>query len=167
MLCLGNKQRSFCHFWGCIHYCILDSFVDYEFSSVQFSHSVVCDSLQPHGLQHARPPCPSPTLGVYSNSCLLSQRCHPTISPSVVRFSSCLQSFPASGSFPVSHLFASGSQSIETLASAPVLPMSTQGWFPLRLTLKGHCLNIAAICESPEYSLEGLMLKLKRQYFGH
>ena len=85
-------------------------------SSVQFSHSVVCDSLQPHGLQHARPPCPSPTLGVYSNSCLLSQRCHPTISPSVVRFSSCLQSFPASGSFQMTHFFASGGQNIKSFS---------------------------------------------------
>ena len=78
----------------------------------QFSHSVVSDSLRPHGLQHTRPPCPSPTLGVYSNLCPLSQWCHPTISSSVVPFSSRLQSFPPSGSFQMSQLFASGGQSI-------------------------------------------------------
>ena len=81
--------------------------------SVQFSRSVVSDSLRPHGLQHARLPCPSPTPGACSNSCPLSWRCHPTISSSVVSFSSCLQSFPASGSFPMSHFFISGGQSIE------------------------------------------------------
>ena len=80
--------------------------------SVQFSRSVVSDSLQPCGLQHARPPCPSPTPGVYSNSCLLSQFCHPTISSSVVRFSSCLQSFPASGSFQMRQLVASGGHQV-------------------------------------------------------
>ena len=86
------------------------------------------DSLQPHGLQHTRPPCPSPTPGVYSNSCLLSWWCHPTVSSSVVPFSSCRQSFPASGSFPVSQLFAWGGQSIGVSASASVLPMNTQDW---------------------------------------
>ena len=102
--------------------------------SVQFSHSVVSDSLQPHGLQHARPPCPSPTPGVYSDSCPWSRWCHPTISSSVVPFSSCLQSFPASGSFPMSQLFASGGQSIGVSASASVLPMKTQDWSPLGWT---------------------------------
>ena len=100
--------------------------------SVQFSHSVVSDSLQPHGLQHTRPPCPSPTPAVYSNSCPLSRWCHPTISFSVIPFSSCFQSFPASGSFPMSRLLASGGQSIG--ASVPVLPMKIQGWFSLVLT---------------------------------
>ena len=85
---------------------------------VQFSHSVVSNSLRPHGLQHARPPCPSPTPGVYSNSCPLSQWCHPTISSSVVPFSSCLQSFPASESSPMSQFFESGGQSIGVSASA-------------------------------------------------
>ena len=79
---------------------------------VQFSRSIISDSLRPHGLQHARPPCPSPTPGVYSNSCPLSRWCHPTMSFSVVSFSSCLQSFPASGSFPMSQFFASGGQII-------------------------------------------------------
>ena len=83
------------------------------------------DSLQPHGLQHSRPPCPSPTPRVYSNSCPLSRWCHPTISSSVVPFSSCLQSFPASGSFQMSQFFASGGQSIGISASAPVLPMNS------------------------------------------
>ena len=91
-------------------------------------------SLQPHGLQHARPPCSSPAPGIYSNSCPLSQWCHPTISPSVILFSSCLQSFPASGSFPVSHLFPSGGQSIGVSASTSVLPVNTQDWFPLGWT---------------------------------
>ena len=95
----------------------------------QFSHSVVSDSLWPHGPQHARPPCPS---GVYSNSCPLSLRCHPTILSSVVSFSSCLQSFPTSGSwFSMSQFFASGGQSIGVSASASVLPMNIQDWFPL------------------------------------
>ena len=95
--------------------------------SVQFSHSVVSDSLWPHGLQHARLPCPSPNSGACSNSHPFSQWCHPTISSSVVPFSSCLLSFPASGSFP-SQFFASGGQSIRTSASASVLPMNIQDW---------------------------------------
>ena len=105
-----------------------------QFSSVQFSRSVMSDSLQPHELQHARSPCPSPTPGVHSNSCPLSQWCHPTISSSVVPFSSCPQSLPASGSFPVSQLFASGGQSIGVSALVLVLPMNTQDWSPLGWT---------------------------------
>ena len=104
------------------------------FSSVQFSHSVVSDSLRPHGLQHARLSCPSPTPRAYSNSCPLSWWCHPTISSSVVPFSSHFQSFPASGSFPLSQFFASGGQSIGVSASASVLPMNIQDWFPLGWT---------------------------------
>ena len=103
-----------------------------HFSSVPFSSSVMSVSLQPQGLQHTRLPCPSPTSGACSNSCPLSRWCHPTISFSVVTFSSCLQSFPASGSFPVTQFFASGGQSIG--ASASVLPMNTQDWFPLGWT---------------------------------
>ena len=106
--------------------------VSLTFSSVQFSLSVV--SLWPHELQHARSPCPSPAPGVYPNSCPLSQWCHPTISSSVVLFSSCPQSFPASGSFPMSQLFTSGGQSIGVSASASVLPMNTQDWSPLGWT---------------------------------
>ena len=103
-------------------------------SEVQFSRAVVSDSLRPHGLQHARHPCPSPPPGVYSNSCPSSWWCHPAISSSVVPFSSHLQSFPASGSFQMSQLFTSGGQSIGASASASVLPMNIQGWFPLGLT---------------------------------
>ena len=102
--------------------------------SVQFSRSVVSNSLWPHGLQHTRPPCPSPTPRVYSNSCPLSQWCRPTISSSVVPFSSCLQSFPASRSFPMSQFFESGGQSIGVSASASVLPMNVLDWFPLGWT---------------------------------
>ena len=102
--------------------------------SVQFSHSVVSSSLWLHGLQHARLPYLSPNPRAYSNSCLLSQWCHPTISSSVVPFSSCLQSFSASGSFQMSQFFASGGQSIRVSASASVLPMNTQDWFPLGWT---------------------------------
>ena len=104
------------------------------FSSVQFSHPVVSDSLQPHGLQQTRSPCPSPTPGVYPNSCPLSWWCHPAISSSVVPFSSCPQSLPASGSFPMSQLFASGGQNIGVSASVSVLPMNTQDWSPLGWT---------------------------------
>ena len=105
-----------------------------QFSSVQSSHSVVSYSLQPHGLQLARPPCPSPTPGVYWDSHPLSQWCHPAISSSVVPFSSCLQSFSASGSFLMSQFFTSGGQSIGVSASASVLPMNIQDWFPLGWT---------------------------------
>ena len=106
----------------------------YQFSWAQFSRSVMSDSLQPHKPQHARPPCPSPTPGVYPNSCPLSLWYHPTISSSIVPFSSCLQSFPTSQSFPVSQLFASGGQSIGVSASPPVFPMNTQDWSPLGWT---------------------------------
>ena len=99
--------------------------------SIQFSRSVVSDSLRPHELQHTRPPRPAPTLGVYSNSCSSSQWCHPAISSSVIPFSSCPQSLPASGSFPMSQLFEWGGQSIGVSASASVLPMNTQDGSPL------------------------------------
>ena len=99
-----------------------------------FSRSVVSDSLWPHGLQHARLPCPSPSPQVCSDSCPLSQWCHPTISSFVVPFSSCLQSFPTSGSFPMSQLFASDGQSTGASALASVLPMNIEVWFPLGLT---------------------------------
>ena len=101
------------------------------FSSFQFNNSVMSDSLQPHGLQHTRLPCPSPTPGACSNSCPLSWWYHPTILSSVVPFSSQLQSFPASGSFQMSQFFTSGGQSIGVSASASVLPMNIQDWFPL------------------------------------
>ena len=102
--------------------------------SVQFNHSVMSDSLWPHGLQHARLTCPSPTPGAYSNSCPLSRCCHPTISSSVVPFFSCFPSFPASESFPMSQFFASGSQSVGVSALASVLPMNLQDWFSLGWT---------------------------------
>ena len=108
-----------------------------SFSSVQFSHSVVSDSLWPHESQHARFPCPSPTPGVYPNPWPSSWWCHPTISSSVVPFSSCPQSFPASGSFPVNQLFASGGPSIGVSASTSVLPMNTQDWSALGWTGQG------------------------------
>ena len=99
-----------------------------------FSHSVMSDYLRRHGLQHARFPCPSLSPGACSNSCPLNWWCHPIISSSAISFSSCLQSFPASGSFPMKWLFTSGGQSIGDSASASVLPMIIQGWFPLGLT---------------------------------
>ena len=101
---------------------------------VQFSCSVVSDSLWPHGLQHTRPPCPSPIPGIYSNSCPLSGWCHPTIPSSVIPFSSYPQSFPASESFPMSQLFTSSGQSTGVSASTSVLPMNTQDWSPLGWT---------------------------------
>ena len=142
-LCLLPYLLIFCIFNCCLG---VDSFCKSIFSFVScssfrpaysnadwmllFSHSVASNSLQPHGLQHARLSCPSPTPRACSNSCPLSQWCHPTISSSVVPFSSCLQSFPASGSFPVSQHFISGGQSIGVSASASVLPMNIQDWFP-------------------------------------
>ena len=109
--------------------------ISFTFSSIQFSRSVVSDSLQPHGLQHARHPCPSPTPGACSNSCPSSRWCHQTISSSIVPFSSCLRSFPASGTFPMSQLFISGVWSTGASATASVLPMNIQDWFPLGLLL--------------------------------
>ena len=103
-------------------------------SSVQFSHSVMSNSLQPHGLHHTRLPCPSPTPRVHPNSCPLSRWCHPTISSSVVPFSACLQFFPASRSSQMSQLFVSGGQNIRLSASTSVLPMNTQDWSPLEWT---------------------------------
>ena len=103
----------------------------FDIDIFQFSCSVLSDSSRLHGLQHARPPCPSSTPGVYPNSCPLCQWCHPTTSSSVIPFSFCPQSFPASGSFQMSQLFTSGGQSIGISASASVPPMSIQDWFPL------------------------------------
>ena len=109
-------------------------YVCIQFSSVQFSCSVVSDSLRPHESQHARPPCPSPTPEVYSNTCPSSRWCNPAISSSVIPFSSCPQSLQASGSFPMRQLFASGGQSTGVSASASVLPKNTQDWSPLGWT---------------------------------
>ena len=117
---------------------IRSHYIYWSWRSTSLLGSVQCsvrsNSLQPHGLQHARIPCPSPTPGAYSNSCLLSWWCHPTISSSVGPFSSCLQSFPASGSFQMSQFFASGGQRIRVSASASVLQMNIHDWFPLGLT---------------------------------
>ena len=125
---LPDQQRSLTLKGPKSKACIWDT------SSIQFSRSAVSDSLRPHGLQHTRPPCPSSTPTVYSNSCPLSQWCHPTISSSVIPFSSCLQFFPASGSVQKSQFFVSGGQSIGVSASASVLPVNIQDWFPLGLT---------------------------------
>ena len=113
---------------------VINLFILATFSLVQVNSSVIPNSLWPHGLQHTRLPCPPPTPGAFSNSCPSSRWCHPTISSSVAPFSSCLQSFPASRSFQMSQFFTSGSQSIGVSASASVLPMNIQEWFPLGWT---------------------------------
>ena len=115
-----------------VNYCTVLLYFS-RYCSVQFS-SVMSDFLWPHGLQHARLPCPSPTPGACLNSCPLNRWCHPTITSSVVPFSSHFQSFPASGSFPISQFFPSGGQNIRVSASASILPMNIQDWFPLGLT---------------------------------
>ena len=126
------------------------------------------DSLQPHGLQHARPPCPSPTPGVYPNSCPLSQWCHPTISSSVVPFS-CPQSFPASGSFPMNQLFTSGGQSTGVSASTSVLPINTQDWFPLGWTgwISLQSMVFSRVFSNKRYFIQGSlsdMLHLQTEF---
>ena len=122
--CGDRNQMSCCQEW----------LKAWKVASVQFSRSVLSDFLRLHESQHARPPCQSQTPGVYSNSCPSSQWCHPAISSSVIPFSSCSQSLPASGSFPISQLFAWSGQSIGVSASASVLPMNIQDWFPLGWT---------------------------------
>ena len=130
----GKNSTNFCFSSqkGLVLFPLL--FTGLAMGSVQFSCSVMSNSLRPHGLQHIRLPCPSPTPGACANSCPLSWWCHQTISSSVVPFCSCLQFFPASGSFPMSQSFTSDGQSIRVSASASVFPMNTQGWFPLGLT---------------------------------
>ena len=130
-------------------------------SKLQFSHSVVSDSLWPHGLQHARPLCPLPTPRAYSNSCPLSQWCHPTISSSVVPFSSCLQSFPESGSFRMVQFSASGGQSIGVSASVSVFPMHIQDWFSLGWTgwISLLCKGYSRVSPTPQFkSINSLAL---------
>ena len=129
-----TRQYNLKSTWGKIHSSYGSMLTNPSFSSVQFSRSVVSDSLQPHESQHARPPCPSPTPGVYSNSCPSSWWCHPAISSSVIPFSSCPQSFPASGSFQMSQLIVWGGQSIGVSTSTSVPPMNTQDWSPLGWT---------------------------------
>ena len=126
-------ENKYCSRTDCIVHQIWQKFAP-VFSSVHFSCSVMSNSLWPHELQHARPPCLSPIPRVYSNSCPLSRWCHPTISLSVVPFSSRLQSFPAWGSFLVSQFFTSGGQCIGVSASVSVLPMNIRDWFPLGWT---------------------------------
>ena len=128
------------------------------FSSVQFSHSVMFNSLRPHGLQHTRPPCPSPTPGVYSNLCQMSRWCHLTISSSVVPFSSCPQSFPASVSFQMSQFFASDGQSIGI--SASVFPINIPGWFPL-----GSTGLVSLVSKGLSRVLSSTIIQ-KHQFFG-
>ena len=132
-----------------------------RFSSFQFSLSVVSNSLRPHELQHTRPPCPSPTPRVHPNPCPLSRWCHPAISSSVVPSSSLPQSFPASGSFPISQLFAWGGQSIGVSASASVLPMNTQDWFPSGWT---GWISLQSKALSRVFSNTTVQ---KHQFFGH
>ena len=126
-----NKEKDsplkYVLFFHTSTYTVSQGITQWWFSSVEFSHSVVSDSLRPHGLQHSGLPCPS----VYSNSCPSHRWCHPTVSFSVIPFSSCLQSFPGSGSFQMSQSFASGGQSTGVSASASVLPINIQDWFPL------------------------------------
>ena len=129
-------------------------------SSVQFTCSVVSSSLWSHELQHARPPCPSPTPGVHRNPCPSSWWCHPTISSSVVPFSSCPQSFPASGSFQMSQLLASGGQSIGVAASTSVLQINTQDWSPLGWT---GCISLKSKGPSRIFSNTTIQ---KHQFFG-
>ena len=131
-----------------------------KISSVQFSHSVMSNSLRPLESHHSGPPCPSPTLRVYSNSCPLSRWCHPTISSSVVPFSSCPQFFPASGSFPMSLFFTSGGQNIGISASASVLPMNIQDLFPLGWT---GCIALKSKGLSRVFSNIAVQ---KHQFFG-
>ena len=135
MLCLYCSFPDKCHALSLLDGGFLTGQLKQSVSQFsQFSHSVVSDSLQPHESQHTRPPCPSPTPGVYPNSCPLSRWCHPAISSSVVPFSSCPQSLPASESFPMSQLFTWGGRSIGVSALASILPMNTQDWSPLGWT---------------------------------
>ena len=127
MVCISDTELGL----GTVELCARAKQLKKFVEKTLFSHSVMSDSLRPHGLQHIRPPCPSPAPGAYSNSCASSQWRHPNISSSVVPFSSRLQSFPVSGSFPMSQFFTSGGQSIGVSASASVLPVNIQDWFPL------------------------------------
>ena len=140
-----------------------------------FSPSVLSDSLQPHVLQHARLPCPSPSHEISSDSCPLSRWCHPTVSSSAVPFSSCLQSFPTSGSFPVSQLLTSDGQSIGASASASVLPMNIQHWLLLGLTglislqFKGHSkvFSNTTVQALVAWSFKNLSISFKFSYSWH
>ena len=145
---------------GGVNLCVPDIFA----TSVQFSYSVMSDSLWLHEPLHARPPCPSPTPGAYPNPCPLSWWCHPAISSSVIPFSSCSQSLPASGSFQMSQLFTSGGQSIGVSASISVLPMNTQDWSPLGwngwISLQSKGLSSLLQHHSSKVSISGAQLSL-------
>ena len=132
LLYLCNQELLGNYFWYDFICIVIYAF--HLLLSVQFNHSVMSDSLGPHEPQHSRLPCPSPTPRVHPNPCPLSWWCHPTISSSVVPFSSCPQSLPASGSFPMSQFFTTGGQSIGVSASTSILPMNTQDWSPLGWT---------------------------------
>ena len=156
----GNRSSSGLSSEGqCIQAVLLSEVVR---SPVQFSCSVVSDSLWPHGLQHARLPCPSPTPRVYSNSCPSNRWCHPTILSSIIPFSSCPQSFPPSRSFQMSQLFASGGQSIGVSASASALPMNIQDWFSLGFPLAQsmveyfHCFLFLKHCELSKHKTDSV-----------
>ena len=146
----------------------------FEWGLLLFNHSVVSNPLRLHGLQHATLPCPSLSPGVCSNSCPLSQRCHPTISSSVIPFS-CLQFFPGSGSFLMSQFFASGGQSIGASASASILPMNTQNWFPLQwlfdlLAVQGTLKSLLQHHSSKASVLwcsAFFMVQISHSYFDH
>ena len=137
----------------------------FRFSSL--SCSVMSDSLRPHGVQHTRPPCPSPTPRVYPDSCPLSRWCHPTISSSVLPFFSHLQSFPASGSFQMSQLFPSGGQRSGASASASVLPMNTQDWFPLGWLDGSPCSPRDSQESSPTPQFKSISFQLSLQSNTH
>ena len=137
------------------------------YASVQFSCSVVSNSLRPRGLQHSRPPCPSPTSRVCPNSCPLSLWCHPTVSSSVIPLSSCLQSSPASESFPMNQLFALGGQSIGVSASTSVFPMNTQDWSPLGWSpLRSHKGDLCLMYMKWVLKLYSMYIKEKKMIDG-
>ena len=153
------KSEHFLIIYQYIQHCLI--ITGKFFPSVQFSHTLVSDSLWPHRLQHASPPCPSPTSRDYSNSCPSSQWCHPTISSSIIPFSFCIQSFTASGSFLVSPFFKLGSRSIGGSALTSVLPMNIQDWFPLGLTgwISLQSKELSKSSPTPQFkSINSLML---------
>ena len=152
--------KKLCMLEGKIFFVVKCSHIYPQFSSAQFSRSVVSDSLPPHESQHARPPCPSPTPGVHSDSCPSSQWCHPAISSSGVPFSSCPQSLPASEYFPMSQLFAWGSQSSGVSALASFLPKKSQSWSPSEWT---GCISLQCKGLSRVFSNTTVQ---KHQFFG-
>ena len=159
-----TEAQIFCYLCSFFLFSCSNCMISVVLSSFQFSHSVMSDSLQTHGLQHARPPCPSPTPAVYSNSCPLSQLCHPTILYSVIPFSSHLQFFPASGSYQMSQFFASGGQNIGVSALASVLPMNIHDWFPLGLT---GWISLQSKFLSAHFFISSTLLRLLKNIIKH